>query len=184
MAAELDAQVAQFRGRPLGRGPYTSVAAHALVLEVREGGRVVNVHTPVATGVNADGHREILGLQVASAEDSAGWLAFFRDLTASGLTGGRLVTRQRGNPWIGAGPRSAARGSSRRTARTGPSRCVGAARRPGRRAGRRGWSCRHGPRCRAIAEIVQPRRWGACASTSSSRVSVRGGGPFGLSVMT
>lgn len=34
------------------------------------------------------------------------------------------------------------------------------------------------PRCRAIAEIVQPRRWSACASTSSSRVSMRGGGPF------
>jgi putative transposase len=46
----------------------------------------------LATGVNADGHREILGLQVTSAEDGAGWLAFFRDLTARGLTGVRLVT--------------------------------------------------------------------------------------------
>ena len=68
-------------------GPYTFVAADALVLKVREGGRVVNVHALVATGVNADGHREILGLQVTSAEDGAGWLAFFRDLTARGLTG-------------------------------------------------------------------------------------------------
>src|SRR6195952_4543541 len=40
----------------------------------------------------ADGHREILGLQVSSAEDGAGWLGFFRDLTARGLTRGRLVT--------------------------------------------------------------------------------------------
>src|SRR4051812_8393236 len=54
--------------------------------------RVVNVHALVATGVNADGHREILGLQVTSAEDGAGWLAFFRDLTARGLTGVALVT--------------------------------------------------------------------------------------------
>src|SRR3954452_8826907 len=54
--------------------------------------RVVNVHALVATGVNADGHREILGLQVTSAEDGAGWLAFFRDLTARGLTGVQLVT--------------------------------------------------------------------------------------------
>ena len=46
----------------------------------------------MATGVNADGHREILGLQVTSAEDGAGWLAFFRDLTARGLTGVALVT--------------------------------------------------------------------------------------------
>jgi putative transposase len=52
------------------------VAADALVLKVREGGRVVNVHALVATGVNADRHREILGLQVTSAEDGAGWLAF------------------------------------------------------------------------------------------------------------
>src|SRR3982750_810052 len=61
-------------------------------MKVREGGRVVNVHALVATGVNADGHREILGLQVTSAEDGAGWLGFFRDLTARGLTGVRLVT--------------------------------------------------------------------------------------------
>ena len=62
------------------------------MLKVREGGRVINVHALVATGVNADGHREILGLQVSSAEDGAGWLAFFRDLTARGLTGVQLVT--------------------------------------------------------------------------------------------
>jgi putative transposase len=46
----------------------------------------------VATGVNADGHREILGLQVATGETHAGWLTFFRDLTARGLTGVALVT--------------------------------------------------------------------------------------------
>jgi transposase-like protein len=62
------------------------------VLKVREGGRVVNVHALVATGVNADGHREVLGVQVTSAEDGAGWLGFFRDLTARGLSGVRLVT--------------------------------------------------------------------------------------------
>jgi putative transposase len=92
MARELDAQVADFRHRPLDAGPYTFVAADALVLKVREGGRVVNVHALIATGVNGDGHREILGLQVTSAEDGAGWLAFFRDLTARGLTGVQLVT--------------------------------------------------------------------------------------------
>jgi putative transposase len=98
MAAELDAQVGEFRGRPLDAGPYTFVAADALVLKVREGGRVVNVHALVPTGVNADGHREILGLQVTSAEDGAGWLAFFRDLTARGLIGVRLVTSDAGSP--------------------------------------------------------------------------------------
>ncbi len=92
MAADLDAVVEDFRTRPLDAGPYTFVAADALVLKVREGGRVVNVHALLATGVNADGHREILGLQVTSAEDGAGWLAFFRDLTARGLSGVALVT--------------------------------------------------------------------------------------------
>ncbi|MEB0200713.1 IS256 family transposase [Cryobacterium sp. 5I3] len=92
MAKDLDEQVEQFRTRPLDAGPYTFVAADALVLKVREGGRVVNVHALLATGVNKDGHREILGLQITSAEDGAGWLGFFRDLTARGLTGVKLVT--------------------------------------------------------------------------------------------
>jgi putative transposase len=92
MAKDLDAQVEAFRTRPLDAGPYTFVAADALVLKVREAGRTVNVHALVATGVNAEGYREILGLHVTSAEDGAGWLGFFRDLTARGLSGVALVT--------------------------------------------------------------------------------------------
>jgi len=92
MSAELDEQVESFRTRPLDAGPYTFVAADALTLKVREGGRVVAVHALLATGVNADGHREILGLDVTSGEDGAGWLAFFRGLVARGLSGVALVT--------------------------------------------------------------------------------------------
>lgn len=93
MAKELDEHVEQFRTRRLEEsGPFTFVAADALVLKVREGGRVVPVHVLVATGVNADGHREILGVQVTTSEDGAGWLGFFRDLTARGLSGVKLVT--------------------------------------------------------------------------------------------
>jgi transposase-like protein len=93
MARELDEHVEQFRTRRLeGAGPFTFLAADALVLKVREGGRVVPVHVLVATGVNADGHREVLGVQVTSSEDGAGWLGFFRDLTARGLFGVKLVT--------------------------------------------------------------------------------------------
>ena len=102
MARDLDEQVEAFRTRPLDAGPYTFVAADALVLKVREGGRVVNVHALLATGVNADGHREILGLQVTSAEDGAGWLGFFRDLTARGLTGVQLVTSDAHNGLVSA----------------------------------------------------------------------------------
>ena len=92
MAKDLDTQVEAFRSRPLDAGPYTFVAADALVLKVRENGRVVNVHALVAVGVNAEGYREILGIEVTSAEDGAGWLAFFRSLVARGLSGVRLVT--------------------------------------------------------------------------------------------
>ena len=92
MATDLDEHVESFRTRPLDAGPYTFVAADALTMKVREGGRVVKVAVMVATGVNADGHREILGVQVATAESGAGWLTFFRDLVARGLAGVRLVT--------------------------------------------------------------------------------------------
>src|SRR5215217_6898044 len=97
MARELDGHVEEFRTRRLDAehgsgGPFTFVAADALVLKVREGGRVVPVHALVATGVNADGHREILGVQVTTSEDGAGWLGFFRDLVARGLSGVKLVT--------------------------------------------------------------------------------------------
>jgi putative transposase len=92
MAKDLDAQVEAFLNRPLDAGPYTFLAADALVLKVREGGRTVNGHALLAIAVNAEGYREILGLQVTSAEDGAGWLAFFRDLTARGLSGVALVT--------------------------------------------------------------------------------------------
>ncbi len=92
MAKDLDEQVEQFRTRPLTEGPYTFVAADALMIRVREGGRVVKVAVMVATGVNAEGYREILGIHTATTESAAGWLAFFRDLTARGLTGVGLVT--------------------------------------------------------------------------------------------
>ena len=63
---------------------------------------MVGVHALLATGVNADGHREILGLQVTSAEDGAGWLGFFRDLTARGLSGVALVTSDAHNGLVAA----------------------------------------------------------------------------------
>ena len=92
MARDLDEQVAAFRTRPLRDGPYTFVAADALTMKVREAGRVVKVAVMVATGVNADGYREVLGIHTATTESSAGWLGFFRDLTARGLSGVALVT--------------------------------------------------------------------------------------------
>lgn len=93
MAADLDQIVEDFRHRPLGEaGPFTFVSADALTMKVREGGRVVNAVALVAVGVNADGHREVLGLRVATSETGPAWNEFFADLAARGLTGVRLVT--------------------------------------------------------------------------------------------
>jgi len=92
MAAELDAEVAEFRNRPLDGGPYTYVSLDALSQKVREGGRIVNVAVVIAVGVNAEGHREVLGFDVITTEDGAGWLAFLRGLVARGLAGVTLVT--------------------------------------------------------------------------------------------
>ena len=93
MAADLDEQVAAFRTRPLAEaGPFTFVAADALTMKVREHGRVVNAVVLVATGVNADGHREVLGVKVATSETKEAWNVFFADLVARGLAGVKLVT--------------------------------------------------------------------------------------------
>jgi putative transposase len=93
MAADLDEQVAAFRTRPLGdTGPFTFVAADALTMKVREQGRVVNAVVLVATGVNGDGHREVLGVKVATSETKEAWNVFFADLVARGLAGVKLVT--------------------------------------------------------------------------------------------
>ena len=93
MAAELDEHVEQFRHRPLDEaGPFTFVAADALTMKVREGGRVINAVVLVATGVNGDGRREVLGMQVATSETGPAWNSFFADLVARGLAGVRLVT--------------------------------------------------------------------------------------------
>jgi putative transposase len=91
LAKSLDEAVEAFRNRPLDAGPYTFVWMDALVLKCREAGRIANVACVIATGVNADGHREILGLDVLTAEDGAGWTAFLRSLVARGLSGVQLV---------------------------------------------------------------------------------------------
>jgi Transposase, Mutator family len=63
----------------------------ALTQKVREGGRGVQVAVVIATGVNADGQREILGVDRVTTEDGAGWLSFLRSLVARGLSGVKLV---------------------------------------------------------------------------------------------
>jgi putative transposase len=92
VCGELDELVDAWRNRPLDAGPYTFVWIDALAMKVREHHRVQGVCVLVATGVNADGHREILGMDIGSAEDGATWTAFLRGLVARGLTGVTCVT--------------------------------------------------------------------------------------------
>ena len=91
LAATLDELVEAFRSRPL-EDLYPYLMLDALVVKVREGGRICNVAAVHAVGVNADGRRESLGLDLITTEDGAGWTAFLRGLVARGLSGVTLVT--------------------------------------------------------------------------------------------
>ena len=91
LAASLDETVAAYRSRPLS-GPYPYLALDALVVKVREGGRIASVAAVHAVGVSADGRRESLGLELVTSEDGAGWTGFLRGLVARGLAGVVLVT--------------------------------------------------------------------------------------------
>lgn len=92
MAEDLDVMVEDFRTRPLDTGGYAYLSCDALTIKVREGGRVVKCSVLLATGVNADGYREMLGMHVATSESNASWKGFFSDLKARGLRGVFLVT--------------------------------------------------------------------------------------------
>jgi len=92
LAQSLDQIVEDFRTRPLDGAPYAYVTLDALVIKCREGGRTVNVCVVHAVGVNKEGFRESLGLDVVTSEDGAAWLAFIRGLVARGLAGVRLVS--------------------------------------------------------------------------------------------
>lgn len=91
IAGELDEQVEAFRNRPLDAEAYPYVWLDAMYVKSREDGRIANVATIVATGVNAEGYREILGVDVVTTEDGPSWTTFLRGLVARGLKGVRLV---------------------------------------------------------------------------------------------
>ena len=81
---ELDGVVESFLGRPLDGGSYPYLWLDALTQKVREAGRIVNVSVVVATAVNSEGKREIVGMDVGTSEDGAFCLAFLRSLVARG----------------------------------------------------------------------------------------------------
>ena len=92
ICAALDAEVAAFRGRPLGELACPYLWLDATYLKVREGGRVVSMAALVAVGVAANGERRVLGLELAPATTRGRpGPRFIRSLVERGLRGVRLV---------------------------------------------------------------------------------------------
>ena len=93
ICAELDTRVAAFRNRTLGHTAFVYVYLDATYVHVRDDalGQIVSRAVVVATGVTAEGGREVLGLDVGDSEDETFWTAFLRSLKTRGLSGVRLV---------------------------------------------------------------------------------------------
>jgi transposase-like protein len=90
MCEEIDDKVKAFLDRPLeGDWPYLWI--DATYLKVRRGGRIVSVAVIIAVGVNTDGRREVLGMQIGTSEAEPIWTEFLRTLTRRGLRGVKLV---------------------------------------------------------------------------------------------
>ncbi len=91
ICAGLDEEVAAFRDRSLAEAGFPYVYLDATYCKARVGHRVVSQAVVIATGVRADGNREVLGFDVGDSENGAFWTSFLRSLKARGLTGVQLV---------------------------------------------------------------------------------------------
>ena len=90
LCEEIDERVTAFLDRPIeGDWPYLWV--DATYVKVRQAGRIVSVAVIVAVGVNTDGRREVLGMDVGPSEAETFWTAFLRKLARRGLRGVKLV---------------------------------------------------------------------------------------------
>lgn len=89
LCAALDEKVRQFRERRLGESRYVWV--DGLYEKVREDDRVESMAVVIATGVNPQGRREVLGFDVIPTETEEGWTEFFKSLKERGLGGVQLV---------------------------------------------------------------------------------------------
>jgi putative transposase len=90
LCAEIDDKVKAFLERPLeGDWPYLWI--DATYVKVRQNGRIVSVAVIIAVGVNSDGRREVLGMDIGPSEAETFWTAFLRKLTRRGLRGVKLV---------------------------------------------------------------------------------------------
>jgi transposase-like protein len=90
LCEEIDDKVTAFLGRPL-EGDWPYIWIDATYVKTRESGRIVSAAVIVAVGVNSDGRREVLGLDIAPSEAEPFWTEFLRKLTRRGLRGVKLV---------------------------------------------------------------------------------------------
>ncbi|MDY7105987.1 MAG: IS256 family transposase [Actinomycetota bacterium] len=93
ICAQIDERVAAFRARTLGHVAFPYVYLDATYINVRDDalGQVVSRAVVVATGITANGNREILGVDIGDSEDETFWTRFLRSLKDRGLAGVRLV---------------------------------------------------------------------------------------------
>lgn len=87
----LDPVVSAWNGRSLSGTSFPFVVVDAMQIKVRKNGRVVPQSALIGVGVNAEGHREILGLMIGNSESEATWAEFFRRLKERGLHGLELI---------------------------------------------------------------------------------------------
>jgi putative transposase len=86
LCAEIDARVKAFLDRPL-EGDWPYVWLDATYVKVRRSHRIVSVAVIIAVGVNADGRREVLGMDIGDSEAETFWTEFLRKLRRRGLRG-------------------------------------------------------------------------------------------------
>lgn len=91
ICAQLDADVDAWATRPLDHVTFPYVFLDATYCKARVGGRVVSQAVVIATGVCADGRREVLGSAVGDCETEDFWTDFLRGLRDRGLHGVQLV---------------------------------------------------------------------------------------------
>ncbi len=87
----IDTDVAVLRTRDLGHQRFVYVWLDATYVHVRDGGQVVSKAVVIATGLGADGHREVLGVDIGDSENETFWTEFLRSLKERNLHGVRLV---------------------------------------------------------------------------------------------
>src|SRR4051794_8085208 len=90
LCGEIDDKVQTFLNRPL-EGDWPYVGLDATYVKVRQAGRIVSVAVIIAVGVNNDGRREVLGMDIGASEAETFWVEFLRTLARRGLRGVKLV---------------------------------------------------------------------------------------------